>query len=115
MGLFDSTKTYERFSDKFAPGDKFTIRELRPGPTLTTDFGESPTFIVNVDGVEYQGFGAGIVQQAVAAGVDDFPADVVLITKNLSRNRTMKQLVPVGSPEHKEYLGIADDDDVPFD
>lgn len=131
MGFADSVKQYEKFGDKFSVGDVFTIEALRVGPTLDTDFGPSETFIVKVDGTEYRGFGAGIINQARQSEESDFPTRVQLIERQTGKGNPMKQLHPQGVPYPEDMVAPqrqgggfsqrqekseppVEDDDIPF-
>lgn len=120
MGAFDkSLNEYERFGEKFNVGDSFIAESLRVGPTIPTEYGDSPTFIIAVGGVEYAGFGLGIVGQARAQEDGDFPSRVTLALRPTTKGN-MKVLVPADPAAAAAVAasGVvtegAAEDDIPF-
>jgi hypothetical protein len=131
MGMFD---TWEIFSSHFKENQLFNLEAVKPGPMLTTEYGEQQPALLKIDGKWYSIFGAAILAQVRRADSDDFPMSVRVARVASNKGNDMKILVPEGmepeqfmSAQKKargeavnnadfERTGKSDvaDDDIPF-
>lgn len=97
MGMFDPMTP---FADHFKEGEPFTLLEIKHGPKISTEFGESSPALLKIAGANgsaewYSIFGEGISNQIDRMEKGDLPAEVKLDRVPTRGGQQVKLLVPV--------------------
>src|SRR4051812_7831430 len=78
MGMFDSDLG-KIWGEHFKEDQKFTLEGAKLGPVIPTDFGQTQTVLLKINGERFSIMGTGIVNQVKSMQPDDLPADVKII------------------------------------
>src|SRR4051794_1031461 len=93
MGMFDNPTP---FRDTFTEGEVFLLQDVKLGPTIKTDFGDTPPVLLKIDNRWYSLFGQGLTSQVQRMEAGDLPARVSVQRAKTRSDRPVKLLVPEG-------------------